>query len=482
MKSIESKIGDVERAVPAPSNALLLGLSFLVASNLMFLNAFIPDGNEYISVPGSGFFHIAELLAFQLGSMVCAFAYYVGFCRKAKQANWKHLIAFSSLLFLTGIISIGLRDVVAALTIPYAVLCGAPVGMANALLVVLWGRAYGSVSPKTALMHAGLSHAIGITLSVVPWFVLGNSSQQWLWVGYQVLATISVVRLMTKGKREAVVCKEAVSPHRTAKDAAAYLWMALAGLSVFSLVLGFYWEHYSIAIFYDPALEVAVAVSVGVVFAAVACSGKEIFRFDNVYKAAIPFAAILLLADPFLSFMEAGMELLSGVSWAICLMVFETVAWTALSVLASIRPLSSDGLFAIERILVSGSMSVGVLVGCFVDSRTADLAFTALIFVFLVSIIVSFVFLGANGKGDPGGSVSDNLQARALRIAKEYDLSNRETEVFQLLIQGRGENVIGSHLFISPNTVKTHRKHIYKKLGVDSREKLIDLVQGYPDR
>jgi len=131
--------------------------------------------------------------------------------------------------------------------------------------------------------------------------------------------------------------------------------------------------------------------------------------------------------------------------------------------------------------LVSGAMSAGIVLGRLVSSQTADLIFTALIFVFLAFIILSFVFSSVNGKNGAVESAPDAIQARALQIAKEHDLSNRETEVFQLLVQGRGENVIGSHLFISPNTVKTHRKHIYKKLGVDSREKLLDLVQEYPE-
>lgn len=482
MKPIENKIRDIEQAAPASFNVLLLGLSFVVASNLMFLNAFIPDGNEFAFVPGSEFFHIAELLAFQLGGMVCALVYFRGFCRTARRVSWKRLIVFSSVLFLLGIISMVLRDAVATLTIPYAVLCGAPIGMANVLLMILWGRAYGSASPKTILLHAGLSHAVGITLSVLPWLIFGNSSQQWLWVVYQVLATVAIVRLMATTKLQVVSHQERAPYRQDARSSTAYLWMALAGVSIFALVLGFYWEHYSFAVFYDPALETAVTVLVGAVFVAIACSKKEIFRFGNVYRMAIPLAAALLLADPFLSYTESGMELLSGISWAACLMIFETIAWTALSILASIRPLFSDGLFAIERMLVAGAMSAGILIGYFVSSRTADLIFTALVFLFLISIIVSFVFSNANGKGGSHRSNGDGLQARALRIAEEYDLSNRETEVFQLLIQGRGENVIGSHLFISPNTVKTHRKHIYKKLGVDSREKLLDFVQNYSEQ
>lgn len=482
MKSVENMIQGAEQATHASLQVLLLGLSFMVASNLMFLNAFIPDGREYIAVPGSEFFHIAELLAFLLGGMVCALISYAVFCRAKKQPTWRRLISVSLAFFLVGIVGMGLHNIVPTLTIPYAILCGAPIGTANVLLVILWGRVYRTASPKTVLLHASLSHAIGISLSVLPWLVFGNQSQLWLWVIYQALAVIAVARLLTTRKLPAAPYQAGASARQSGKDSVSYLWMALTGLSVFALVLGFYWEHYSFAVFYDPALQTAITVLVGVAFAIIACSKKKVFGFNNVYKAAVPLAVALLLADPFLSFMESGMELLSGISWAACLMIFETIAWTALSVFSSIHPSLSDRLFAIERILVSGAMSAGILIGCIASSQTADLIFTALVFVFLAAIIMSFVFLNVNGKNDSDESGQDDIQARALQIAQEHDLSKRETEVFQLLVQGRGENVIGSHLFISPNTVKTHRKHIYKKLGVDSREKLLDLVQNYPER
>ena len=33
---------------------------------------------------------------------------------------------------------------------------------------------------------------------------------------------------------------------------------------------------------------------------------------------------------------------------------------------------------------------------------------------------------------------------------------------------------------VSLNTVKSHIKHVYQKLGIHSQQELIDLVQGHP--
>lgn len=56
-------------------------------------------------------------------------------------------------------------------------------------------------------------------------------------------------------------------------------------------------------------------------------------------------------------------------------------------------------------------------------------------------------------------------------------MSAREIEVFNLLAKGRGSAYIQEKLYISQHTVKTHTYHIYKKLGVDSREELLTLIE-----
>jgi len=56
-------------------------------------------------------------------------------------------------------------------------------------------------------------------------------------------------------------------------------------------------------------------------------------------------------------------------------------------------------------------------------------------------------------------------------IAK-YQLTSRESEVLQLLFDGHSNDEISGELFISPNTLRKHLMHIYKKIGVSSRWEL----------
>jgi DNA-binding NarL/FixJ family response regulator len=64
-------------------------------------------------------------------------------------------------------------------------------------------------------------------------------------------------------------------------------------------------------------------------------------------------------------------------------------------------------------------------------------------------------------------------------IGNRNELSSREIEIFILLAQGRSLPYIRDVLFISNNTASTHAKSIYRKLGVHTRQELIDLVHSH---
>lgn len=55
-------------------------------------------------------------------------------------------------------------------------------------------------------------------------------------------------------------------------------------------------------------------------------------------------------------------------------------------------------------------------------------------------------------------------------------LSEREQEIVLLIIAGETNQAISERSFISPNTLKTHIKNIYRKLGVKSRSEAIALL------
>ncbi len=61
-------------------------------------------------------------------------------------------------------------------------------------------------------------------------------------------------------------------------------------------------------------------------------------------------------------------------------------------------------------------------------------------------------------------------------------LSPRERQVAQLILRGHSTASVGLKLGISPTTVKTHRKHLYEKLGIGSQYELFTLFLSSLDR
>lgn len=52
-------------------------------------------------------------------------------------------------------------------------------------------------------------------------------------------------------------------------------------------------------------------------------------------------------------------------------------------------------------------------------------------------------------------------------------LSNREMEIFHLLVKGYTNKQISEHLFLSIKTIEAHRSKIYSKLGLNTRSDLV---------
>ena len=51
-------------------------------------------------------------------------------------------------------------------------------------------------------------------------------------------------------------------------------------------------------------------------------------------------------------------------------------------------------------------------------------------------------------------------------------LTDRELQVLRGMSQGKSNGQIGRELYLSEDTVKTHVRHIYEKVGCSSRARL----------
>ena len=82
---------------------------------------------------------------------------------------------------------------------------------------------------------------------------------------------------------------------------------------------------------------------------------------------------------------------------------------------------------------------------------------------------------------DVGGLVEktpeqERAEARVAEVAEHARLTPRETEILQLIAQGKNGPAIMGELFIAEGTFKAHTSHIYEKCGVANRRELRALL------
>lgn len=71
----------------------------------------------------------------------------------------------------------------------------------------------------------------------------------------------------------------------------------------------------------------------------------------------------------------------------------------------------------------------------------------------------------------------DNLGFKQIQnILKYFQLTFREKEIVEQLLQGYSNEKIAHNLYITVSTVKAHLTHIYDKLGVKTRQELISYL------
>lgn len=148
--------------------------------------------------------------------------------------------------------------------------------------------------------------------------------------------------------------------------------------------------------------------------------------------------------------------------------------------------------------LTAGAFGAAVMAAAFMGPLFnvlphQDEVFVALPFVVNLAVLVLGVTLGLwlqellpqEGEKTPGqhGTADEAAPVTAAGnswegLASEWGLTVRETQVLELIVQGRNESYMSEHLCISRATVKTHVNHIYKKAGVLSRQELLDRVHG----
>ena len=163
----------------------------------------------------------------------------------------------------------------------------------------------------------------------------------------------------------------------------------------------------------------------------------------------------------------------------------ELMLWAVLFELFLETNVAFNTLYGIVRGLVSLATLVATGFSLFVmASMAAGIVHVALLFFLLAMILVSSLLFGSRNVASLWGLERPAMAPEATdaeqvtqALAETYGLTARETEVVALLMKGRNEPFISEALFISPSTTHSHVSHIYAKIGVHSRQELLDVAE-----
>lgn len=243
-----------------------------------------------------------------------------------------------------------------------------------------------------------------------------------------------------------------------------------------------------------PALEVGTAAAL---VAGAACAHLFIRRA----KGRVRQSAVLRMLSPVLVVALVPQSFFSGSVYALCNLLL--LGCYLFLVIVSIgfelrgaRERHASPLYFVG--MSQASLSLGLALGFalgLVPLATGTLDRSALSGVALGLVVVLAVFVAATqGRMTDAQQAADELAAReqmarehaetgrwktrCADVARKSGLTARETEVFMLLAKGRGIEHIQNKLGISSHTVKSHTYNIYHKMGISSREELLDAIEA----
>ncbi len=218
-------------------------------------------------------------------------------------------------------------------------------------------------------------------------------------------------------------------------------------------------------------------------------------EFSFLYRASFMLALIAALLPPFAeSAGPVGYALANCGAFVFKLTVFLVcLEYCARGASAALTFCIVRGVWSLDLLLGSGLYTMNdQLAGVGIDPGILTIAL-------VVAVVVAYMFVfsnGGNGSLDllapeprPLAAKSENpseqpapasrrdTDGACAELAARANLSPREADVLRLLARGRTTARIQDELGISANTVNTHVRHVFQKLGVHSRQELLDVVE-----
>lgn len=344
-----------------------------------------------------------------------------------------------------------------------------------AAVILLWCELFSCLNPYRVILYFSASLAVGWVLV----FFLGALASPQIDILVPLLPFLSAACAYKSFSAIAPSSADAgVQTNRT------FPWKIVFVMAAFTFAFALF--ESSPSALGGPLSSAGMLAMALIVFAAAALFTDRI-RVESLFRASMPLMAVGLLLASLL--VQQSSELASffiSASYAAFLIMIMAIMCD-LAYRLSVNPL---WLFGIERFIRFATYALGANAFPWLNSHDV-LGMPAQTILGIAAIVLilcstTLLFTDRNLLRDwsvPLNDGSDELdQARLIsrcnQIAREHRLSSREQEVFLLLVEGEDVAGIEKRLFIANGTAKSHVQHIYKKVGVHSKQELLDVVSS----
>lgn len=390
--------------------------------------------------------------------------------------SWVIVVTFVAMVSAVCInfVSIYHPELAATLRLP-AVISGS-VGIA--LILMLWSEFFGCINPVRVVGY----YAASIAASCVILWVFKGLLLPWLWVG---TCLVPVVSLLCLWRSYARLPYDAYPP--AYQHDFLFPWKPVLVIGIYSFVYGMRGSVFTSTLSMNSGLGAFLGALA--VYLLVSRFGEKL-DFSLLWKIAMPLMIVSLAPlDGLVPEWSMIADLCALASYTILLLLIMAI----MSNLCFRYGVCALWIFAIERAIRMASSQTGRLVGENIVNSTAVPDFVrpiALVVMagFLISVIC--VFFSEKHVTSQWGVVlkhpiADDLELymeknrlglKCKELADDHGLTARENEILLLIARGSHLSQIASELHISNNTVKTHTRHIYAKLMVNSRRELMTLL------
>lgn len=359
------------------------------------------------------------------------------------------------------------------------VIGAALIGLCGAILFVFWQREFSFLGAYLSCFILAISSGLGVALFLVV-SVLGYFGSP---VACGVISCLLSLVFLGIVSKETQALPSAIPKGKALRKFFLRLWKSILCVASF----GFVWQIvYSLGLM-DPTLTAVLQNSfvvsqllASLILIIAWARFHDTINIELVFQLLFPIMATGFLCMPFF-----------GLEYQIVFLGLSLLTFGLMSILMQVACIQEYERSHIDPVFIFGvfagfvysAMTAGFAVGNTMKGtgqiEFAHLVVLALILVYAFSFIFFMIkFKWKNSEREVSSNeIISGLELACEALAKECSLSPRESEVLLLLAKGRDLPYVSEKLYVSKNTVRTHMKNIYQKLGVHSKQELLDLLE-----